>query len=60
MVSKSLQVLAAATKHHYALFGVPQHIIHREDLYAFVNGVRDPQMKILLTCGEQMLDKALS
>lgn len=59
MVSKSLQELAAATKDHYALVGLPQYIIHREDLYAFVNGVRDQQMKILLMCGEQKLDKAL-
>jgi hypothetical protein len=58
MVSKSVQEFAVATKHRSALVGLPLYIIHREGIYAFVDGVGHQEM-ILLMCGERTLDKTL-
>jgi hypothetical protein len=47
--------------HRVVLVGLPQHFIHRESTYAFVDAVRDKEVKFPLFMGcKRTLDKALN
>jgi hypothetical protein len=61
LIHESLEKCAVALEHlaHHVLVGLPQYV-QREEAYAFVSRIRDPELKFpLLMGGKRTLDKAI-